>query len=53
MDMIGHNSRAVSQNYTQIEEDSKRKALALLPDVTASDPKRKYTKTGAPHHHAR
>ena len=35
MDIVGHESASVSQNYTKIEDDSKRQALALLPDITA------------------
>jgi integrase len=34
MDIIGHDSKLVSQNYTHIEESTKRKALSKLPDIT-------------------
>jgi hypothetical protein len=34
-DIIGHESAAISRHYTHIDEGSKRKALAKLPDVTA------------------
>lgn len=34
MDIIGHQSTAISQNYTHIESDAKRQALAKLPDIT-------------------
>ena len=34
MDIIGHDSKLVSQNYTHIEESAKRKALSKLPDIT-------------------
>ena len=33
-DIIGHESAEISRNYTHVEEDAKRKALARLPDVT-------------------
>ena len=33
-DIIGHDSAAVSQNYTHIEMGAKRAALAKLPDIT-------------------
>jgi integrase len=33
-DIIGHESAAVSQNYTHIDEATKRTALAALPDIT-------------------
>jgi len=35
-DIIGHESAAISRHYTHIDEGSKRKALAKLPDVTAA-----------------
>ena len=35
-DIIGHESAAVSQNYTHIDHETKRKALDKLPDVTKS-----------------
>jgi hypothetical protein len=34
-DIIGHESEAVSRNYTHIEAETKRSALDKLPDVTA------------------
>jgi len=34
-DIIGHESEAVSRNYTHIETETKRAALDKLPDVTA------------------
>ena len=34
-DIIGHDSEAVSQNYTHIEAATKRKAIAKMPDVTS------------------
>jgi integrase len=33
MDIIGHDSKAVSQNYTHIPEDTKRAALEKLPSI--------------------
>jgi len=33
-DIIGHESEAVSRNYTHIDMKAKRKAVSLLPDVT-------------------
>ena len=35
MDIIGHDSRAISQNYTHVDEDAKRRAMALVPDIMA------------------
>ncbi len=32
-DIIGHDSAAVSANYTHVDEETKRKAVDLLPDV--------------------
>lgn len=32
-DIIGHDSAAVSANYTHVDEDTKRKAVDLLPDI--------------------
>ncbi|MDR0352229.1 MAG: site-specific integrase [Opitutaceae bacterium] len=32
-DIIGHNSEAVSRNYSHVDEDAKRRALAALPDL--------------------
>jgi integrase len=34
-DIIGHESAAISNNYTHIESETKRAALDKLPDVTA------------------
>jgi len=34
MDLIGHDSPAVSAHYTRIEEETKRRAIGQLPDVT-------------------
>ena len=33
-DIVGHESAAISRNYTHIEADTKRAALDKLPDVT-------------------
>ena len=33
MDIIGHGSKAVSANYTHIEDEAKRKAVHELPDI--------------------
>lgn len=33
-DIVGHESAAVSRNYTHIDSDTKRQALDKLPDVT-------------------
>jgi integrase len=33
-DIVGHDSAAVSQHYTHIDQDTKRAALSLLPDIT-------------------
>lgn len=33
-DIIGHDSEAISAHYTHIEEDSKRRAVNSIPDVT-------------------
>ena len=33
MDIIGHDSKAVSANYTHIEDEAKRKAVHELPDI--------------------
>jgi len=37
-DIIGHDSEAVSRNYTHVDEDAKSKALAALPDIFAAAP---------------
>jgi integrase len=34
-DIIGHESEAVSRNYTRIDEETKRKAIDSMPDVFA------------------
>lgn len=34
-DIIGHESEAVSRNYTHIDMDTKRKAINAMPDVFA------------------
>ena len=34
-DVIGHESKAVSANYTHIEESAKRRAVEAIPDVLA------------------
>lgn len=34
MDIIGHESAAMSKNYTHIDNETKRKALDKLPDIT-------------------
>jgi len=36
MEIIGHESADISRNYTHVEEEAKRKAIALLPDITNS-----------------
>jgi integrase len=33
-DIIGHESAEISQRYTHVDEDAKRKAIAMLPDLT-------------------
>ena len=35
MDIIGHDSKAVSANYTHIEVSAKRKAVNALPDISS------------------
>jgi integrase len=37
MDIIGHDSEAMSRIYTKITEASKRKAIAKLPDLTGGN----------------
>lgn len=37
MDIIGHDTEAMSQLYTHITEDAKRAAIAKLPDLTAKE----------------
>ena len=34
MDIIGHESKSISQNYTHIDMETKRKAIDSLPDIT-------------------
>ena len=41
MDIIGHESEAVSAHYTHIDEETKRKAIALLPAIPRNRPVRK------------
>ena len=36
-DIIGHESAAVSANYTHIDPATKRAALDKMPDVTSED----------------
>jgi len=38
MDIVGHESKAVSRQYTHIEDGVKRAALDSLPDITVADP---------------
>ncbi len=33
-DIIGHESEAISRNYTYIESETKRRAFNKMPDVT-------------------
>jgi integrase len=35
MDLIGHDSAAMSANYTHTDDDARRAAVAKLPDITA------------------
>ena len=35
-DIIGHDSKAISDNYTHIDDDAKRTALNSLPDIYES-----------------
>jgi integrase len=41
MDIIGHESEAISAHYTHIDEETKRKAIALLPAIRGIDTGRK------------
>jgi integrase len=41
MDIIGHESEAISAHYTHIDEETKRKAIALLPAIPGIDTWRK------------
>lgn len=34
MDLIGHETPSISQNYTKIDEGAKREAISKLPDIT-------------------
>ena len=34
MDIVGHETKAVSRNYTKIDEAAKRAAMNKLPDIT-------------------
>jgi len=34
MDIVGHETEAVSRNYTRIADDAKRTAINKLPDIT-------------------
>jgi len=36
--LIGHDSAAVSANYTHVDSHAKRAAIALLPDITKLAP---------------
>jgi integrase len=47
-DIIGHESAAISRHYTHIDEETKRKALAKLPDVTAAPAPRPKSKPRTP-----
>ena len=51
MDIIGHESKAISRNYTHISESSKEEAMAKLPDITKKIFNRK-EKAGWRCHHA-
>ena len=33
-DIIGHESEAVSRNYTHVDAETKRAAIEKLPDIT-------------------
>jgi integrase len=39
MDLVGHQSVAISSHYTVIDSEAKRKAINLMPDVTAGGSK--------------
>src|SRR4029450_7716505 len=41
MDIIGHESEAISAHYTHIDEETKRKAIAQLPAIQGIDTGRK------------
>ena len=34
MDIVGHETKAVSRNYTVIEDEANRAAINKLPDIT-------------------
>jgi hypothetical protein len=34
LDIIGHDSEAISQNYTHIDTERKRRAIDAMPDIT-------------------
>lgn len=34
MDIVGHDTQAISQNYTHIDDSSRRNAIRAMPDVT-------------------
>jgi site-specific recombinase XerD len=36
-DIIGHESAAISANYTHIDEAAKRTALSAMPDVLGAE----------------
>jgi hypothetical protein len=44
-DLIGHESAAVSANYTHIGDESKRIAVQAIPDITGQTGKPKRKKT--------
>ena len=35
MDIIGHDSKAISRQYTHIDDAAKRSAFGKMPDVTS------------------
>jgi integrase len=39
MDIVGHQSTAVSTSYTHIDSETKRRAISMMPDVTAEQKK--------------
>jgi integrase len=39
MDLVGHQSAAISAHYTTIDSEAKRKAIRMMLDVTAGDSK--------------
>jgi hypothetical protein len=41
--LIGHESEAVSRNYTHIDMETKRKAVDAMPDVLAMEAEPKPT----------